>query len=208
MDDGTRESILREARRRETPPGFPAGCALLVVDMQRFFLEEPSHAFLPEGVALLPRLNAFIADFAAAGRPVFFSRHGHAVGGDAAAMGRWWGPSLLMEDDPLGELHPELEVPDGARIIAKETYDMFGGTELEDELRRLDVKRVVVTGVMSHLCVETTARSAFLRGFDVTLPVDGCASSRPELHESALRTLGDGFAALCTLDELSEALRG
>ena len=55
MDDGKRQSILREARKHETPPGFPAACALLVVDMQRFFLEEPSHAFLPyvaQGLAL------------------------------------------------------------------------------------------------------------------------------------------------------------
>jgi len=67
--------------------------ALLVIDMQRYFLETDSHAFLPSAPEILPNVLRIIAAFRAAGQPVFFTRHGHA-NGDRGAMNRWWGGAL------------------------------------------------------------------------------------------------------------------
>ena len=69
------------------------------------------------------------------------------------------------------------------------------------------VRGVVIAGVMTHLCCETSARDAFMEDLDVTLAVDAMASSCEELHLSALRTLVNGFAVAATAAEIRAALR-
>jgi len=60
----------------------------------------------------------------------------------------------------------------------------------------------VVCGVMTHLCCETTAREAFVRGFEVFFPVDGTASYNQKFHEASLQNLAHGFAILTTVEQL------
>ena len=207
--DGHAAIVLAElepyTRHHEFQPGFPGNSALLVLDMQRYFLDPSSHAYLPTGEAIVPAVNALASGFAAAGLPVFFSWHAYKKGEDAGALGRWW-MDALDEKDPLAPLHPSIKVPVGAMHIRKTTYDMFDGTDLAEMLKEKGVRCVVAAGVMTHLCVETTARSAFVRGFDAVVPVDACATSNAELHLSALRTLADGFAVVCPSEEILSRL--
>jgi len=193
------------ARRTEPALDFPKGTALLVVDMQRFFLEPDSHAYLPDGVAAMSKVNELVTAYASKKLPLAFSRHVHREGGDPGALGRWWN-DLIMEGDEMAELHPDLVAPDTAHYVQKDTYDMFRGNDLDDYLRANRVRTVVVTGVMTHLCVETTARSAFVRGYDVIVPADACGTSDPDLHVAALRTLADGFAVVCPTAVLLERI--
>ena len=118
----------------------------------------------------------------------------------AGAMGRWW-REILQDGDPMGELDPRLDAR--GRIITKTQYDAFYGTNLEKILREQGARGVVVCGVMTHLCCETTARSAFVTGFDVYLPVDATATYTEALHRASLLTLAHGFAVpLLTADLL------
>jgi len=194
----TAAALLRSADgyRREPPPRIAAdGTALLILDMQRCFLEEGSHAFVPSAPAVIGQINAL----AAALENVVLTRHVNTRE-NAGAMGRWW-RDHVGEHDPRGGLDPRL----GARgeIIVKTQYDAFYGTDLEKILRERGVKAVVVCGVMTHLCCETTARSAFVRGFDVYLPVDATATYTEALHRASLLTLAHGFAVpLLTADLL------
>ncbi len=190
-------ALLRSADgyRREPPPRIAAdGTALLILDMQRCFLEGDSHAFVPSAPAVIGQINALTA----ACENVIRTRHANTRE-NAGAMGRWWRD--LVGEDPLGELDHRLDAR--GDILVKTQYDAFYGTDLEKILRERGVKAVVVCGVMTHLCCETTARSAFVRGFDVYLPVDATATYTEALHRASLLTLAHGFAVpLLTADLL------
>ena len=76
---------------------------------------------------------------------------------------------------------------------------------LDSILRSLDVKKVVITGVLTHLCCASTARDAFMHDYETYIVVDGTASETEILHMSALRTLAHGFAVpVTTMEVLSK----
>lgn len=72
-------------------------------------------------------------------------------------------------------------------------------------LRGMGVEEVVVTGVMTNLCCETTAREAFVRGFRVFFSADATATANRELHEATLKNMAYGFAYLVDCDRLKAA---
>lgn len=206
--DEKSEMMLREIeqyRERHDINFTVENAALLVMDMQKYFLDEKSHAYVPSAPAIIPRIRSLIEAFLSDGRPVFFTRHIDVEEGQNP-MARWWKDSI-KEEDPLSEIIQELDFPD-ATIIKKNQYDAFYGTELEDLLKKRGIEQIVITGVMAHLCCETTARSAFVRGFEVFFPVDGTASYNQEFHQATLLNLSHGFAVPVLCKELENALRG
>ena len=184
---------------------FDAGSAgLVVLDMQDYFLSEDSHAFVPGGKAILPGIKNLIEAFQKAGRPAALTRHVNEVE-DAGMMVIWW-KDLITEDNPLSEITGSLKRFD-LPVIKKGQYDAFYGTDLEGFLRTNDVTQLVITGVMTHLCCETTARSAFVRGLEVFFPADGTATYNAGFHRASLLNLGHGFARITTVAQLSEAMK-
>lgn len=179
--------------------------ALLALDLQQYFLEPDSHAFVPSAPAILPAINTLAERFAAKGRPVVYSQHIND-GANAGGMSDWW-RDLIGPDHPFKSLSPALDVSLG-EILIKPQYDAFYQTDLEARLQGHGVQQVVIGGLMTHLCCETTARAAFVRGFDVFFLVDGTASYNREFHMASLRNLGHGFATLVTVQQVAEALAG
>ena len=177
----------------------PESSALLVIDLQRYFTERGSHAYLPAVNAVLPRILEAISAFRRHGRPVLFTRHAHRPG-EEGILGVWW-KDTIRETDPRSALDPRL-VSSNSPIIRKTRYSAFAGTDLGIRLWRLGVRTLVITGVMTHLCCETTARDAFTRDLQPVLLMDGTATGDEELHLSSLRTLADGFAEVLTVQEL------
>ena len=169
--------------------------ALLVLDMQEYFLRPYSHAFIPSAPAIVPNLQGLITNFCEANRPVIFTRHVNADV-DAGMMSRWWRDIIRA-----GSLESEIKAFDPSRgtVIQKNQYDAFYNSPLEETLSSRGVEQVVITGVMTHLCCETTARSAFVRGYEVFFCVDGTATYAEALHRASLLSLSHGFAipSLC-----------
>lgn len=205
---------MRGLRSRHLETAFqPARAALLVLDMQDYFLRPGSHAFIPSAAAILPNIQALINAFNAHQQPVVFTRHVNSDE-DAAGMGRWW-RDLIRSDSPDSKLASLLDpsTRSGQRpgsdpiIIRKSQYDAFYASPLEQTLRDLEVEQVVVTGVMTHLCCETTARAAFVRGFDVFFVADGTATYTEAFHRASLLNLAHGFAVLVLAEEILEELR-
>ncbi len=199
---------IEENARRLIPGAAPRGpefdiskAALLILDMQAYFLGEDSHAFVPDAPAIVSGLTGLARRFAAAGRPVIMTRHSNTAE-DAGMMKEWWN-DILEPGSPGAALEPVLEELSTA-VVAKTQYDAFYGTDLEALLLDAGVEQVVVTGVMTHLCVETTARSAFVRGFAVFLPADGTATYNREYHAASLLNLSHGTAAITTCSRLME----
>lgn len=193
-----RGRYFRERKWRKIEPFRKA--AVLAIDLQRYFLSPESRAFLPSAGRFVPRLVKFYSLVRELNVPIIFTRHYHAGG----TMTRWWGGDM-PKDDPLNGLLDEFK-PFAETVIEKRTYDAFYGTELEGMLGKLGVETVIVTGVMTHLCCETTAREAFVRGFNVVFPVDGTLTQNRLFHEATLRNLSHGFAVTPLLREVLEWL--
>lgn len=197
--------MLGEYRRRQSAIQLiPEISALLVLDMQSYFLEKTSHAFVPSGLAILPGVLQLVAAYEESGQPVVFTRHMNTLM-DAGMMARWWS-ELISPDTPPSDIIPELSNHAGI-VLIKSQYDAFLGTELDNILRKRGVGQVVITGVMTHLCCETTARSAFMRGFEVFFTVDGTATYTQAFHQATLLNLSHGFAIPVLVDEVLAAFK-
>jgi nicotinamidase-related amidase len=175
--------------------------ALCVIDMQNFFVDPGSHASFPAATGIIPNINRIIEAFMGIGRPVIFTRHALTEGDDPGIMAGWW-KDTVYDNTPGSRLSSELNVPDDAKVIRKTTYDAFHNTELKNILEQSGSQSVVITGVMTHLCCETTARTAFVNDIHVYFVIDATGTVNEELHLSTLRTLSDGFAVPVTTDTL------
>jgi nicotinamidase-related amidase len=174
--------------------------ALLVLDMQNYFLRDDSHAFIPSAPAILPNLQNLVEKFYAWDRPVILTHHVN-TDADAGMMSRWW-RDIIRPDSLAGEIHSSLDTAKGV-VIPKTQYDAFYNTPLEETLRGRGVEQVVITGVMTHLCCETTARSAFAHGFHVFFCVDGTATYTEEFHRASVLNLSHGFALPVLCEEIA-----
>ncbi|MFH0799792.1 MAG: isochorismatase family cysteine hydrolase [Pseudomonadota bacterium] len=176
--------------------------ALLIIDVQRYFFDPDGGAFLEGAPAILPNILKLIAAFRAAGLPVAFTRQAHRKGEPTGQMGRWWNDKLPWDGTPDAELIRELAPKDGDFLIAKTSYSAFEGTRLEEHLRKNGVTTTVICGVMTNLCVETTARHAFIRDFQPAVVEDACAANTPEHHRASILNLSYGFAFIEKTDGL------
>lgn len=78
--------------------------------------------------------------------------------------------------------------------LQKSRYSAFIGTNLNQILKNMKIDTLVITGIMTHLCCESTARDAFMRDYEVYFVIDATASYNETLHVSSLITLTNGFA--------------
>ena len=100
------------------------------------------------------------------------------------------------------EFIPEIQPAANEIVIEKTRYSAFHKTELDDRLRGLGIATLVVTGVGTNVCVETTCRDAYMRDYYVVVPSDLVASIDESLHEGSLRNLDRYFATVTSLAEI------
>ena len=181
----------------------PDRSALLALDLQSYFLDPDSHAFIPSAEAILPGIDSLMQAYARRHLPIFLTRHINQPQ-DAGLMATWW-RELISPTNPLSQITSRLDKSLGVEI-QKCQYDAFYRTPLEEMLRRNAVTQVVVCGVMTHLCCETTARSAFMRGFEVFFTVDGTATYNEAFHRATLLNLAHGFATPALVGEILSAV--
>jgi nicotinamidase-related amidase len=176
--------------------------ALLVIDMQSFFLEPASPLFTCGGLAILPNLKNAIHAFRQASRPVIFTRHVHHPDRlDAGIMGWWW-EGMCLEGSLESEIHPDLYPQTGEKVIFKHRYSAFYNTDLETILRCLKIEDIVVAGLMTNMCCESTARDAFYRDYRVFFLADGTGSITEEMHLASLLNLCFGFSWVTGVDNI------
>jgi bifunctional isochorismate lyase/aryl carrier protein len=190
----------RKGRKIDLKTGH---AALLILDMQRFFLDEISHAHIPSASAIVQKVKNLMNVFLKNKLPVILTRHLNTEK-DANLMGKWW-KDLITEENPLSEIIPELEYSN-AIVIKKTQYDAFYRTPLENLLKKKEITQIVITGVMTHICCETTSRSAFVRGFEVFFTIDGTATYDKDFHRATLLNLSHGFAVPVLCEEIKEQL--
>ncbi|KAG6555219.1 hypothetical protein Mapa_003259 [Marchantia paleacea] len=188
-----RTSSYKEYVTRERAPD-PSQAVLLVIDMQEHF------RFCAEDI--LPAVLQIIQDARRAKVPIVYTRTAYKEGEDHGILGEWWDGVI---DDALkeSELMPEVEFdPEQDKLIRKLTYSAFHGTDLESYCKDLGRNEVIITGVMTNLCCETTARDAFCRGFRVFFSTDATSTSSEEMHTATLLNIGFGFGYLVDKDSI------
>ena len=180
----------------------PGKCALMVVDMQHFFLEPNSPTYTIGGPAILPNAKRLLNAFRQADRPVIFTRHVHHPADlDVGIMGWWW-EGKCIEGSPESEIVPDLKPLPNEKVVLKHRYSAFYNTDLETVLRCLKIQDIVISGVMTNMCVESTARDAYFRDYRVWIPADGTGSINEEMHLASLMNLALGFAQVTTTESI------
>lgn len=180
--------------------------ALLVVDLQRYFVHPEGKAFLADAPAIIPRIRGLIEVFRKAGAPIIFTRQAHENGADTGQMGRWWHDKVIWEGTGDSQLTTEVSLTDTDIVITKTHYSAFEETTLDDELNKRSIEVLVICGVMTNLCVETTARHAFMKNYQPIIVEDACAAKNREYHRASILNLAYGFAHIETTDELLRKL--
>jgi nicotinamidase-related amidase len=181
--------------------------ALLIIDMQRDFMEPGGFGeTLGNDVSQLARAVKPIAAVLAAARAnemlVIHTREGHlpdlsdappakiARGepsrriGDPGPMGR-----ILIRGEAGHDIIPELSPLDSEVVIDKPGKGAFYATELGDVLKKYGIENLLVCGVTTEVCVNTTVREANDRGYRCVVLADGCASYFPEFHDMGLKMI-------------------
>ncbi|MGE3536243.1 MAG: cysteine hydrolase family protein [Candidatus Tectimicrobiota bacterium] len=185
----------------------PAHCALLIIDMQRDFLEAGGFgAALGNDVSQLRRTIApnrrLLTAWRTAGLPVLHTREGHRPDlsdlppakkirgrgsiciGDVGPMGR-----ILVRGEPGHDIIPELYPVPGEAVIDKPGKGAFFATDLHAILQHRGIKQLIVTGVTTEVCVHTTVREANDRGYDCLVPEDCVGSYFPQFQEIGLQMI-------------------
>jgi biuret amidohydrolase len=185
----------------------PARCALLIIDMQRDFLEPGGFGeMLGNDVAQLRRTVAptarLLAAWRAAGLPVIHTREGHRP--DLADLPpskrvRGRGAKRIGDDGPMGrilvrgeaghDIIPELYPEAGEPVVDKPGKGAFFATDLDAILKSRGIMQLVVCGVTTEVCVNTTVREANDRGHDCLVLEDCVGSYFPEFQEMGLRMI-------------------
>lgn len=184
----------------------PSTSALLVIDMQRFFLEPKSASFTCGGVAILPTVRRLIDAFRRSGRPVIYTRHVHHPGGNDLGIMGWWWQDNCVEGTPESEIAEPLAPLPTEKVVLKHRYSAFYDTDLGTVLRCAKVTDLVICGVMTNLCCESTARDAYFRDYRVFFPADANGTISEDMQLASLLNLAFGFAKVTTADALVAAL--
>jgi isochorismate hydrolase len=173
--------------------------ALLAIDMQNFF-HRIAHP-------VLRNILKVIQSCRQGNVPIIFTQHGHTQPeSNGGKLGEWWG-ELIIDGTEDWKFLPEMKIESNDTILPKKRYSAFFETDLDKTLRSRGIQDLIISGVMTNLCCETTARDAFMRDYRVFFLIDGTATGRSELHLATLKNLGFGFAYLLTCDELIHALK-
>jgi nicotinamidase-related amidase len=204
-----------------------ATCALLIIDMQRDFLEPGGFGeMLGNDVSQLRGTiepnRKLLATWRAKGWHVMHTREGHRPDlgclppakkirgrspttiGDAGPMGR-----ILVRGEAGHDIIPELYPQFGETVIDKPGKGAFFATDLHAILQNRGIKQLIVTGVTTEVCVNTTVREANDRGYDCLVPSDCVGSYFPEFQEMGLKMIkaqGGIFGWVSDSKKILEAL--
>lgn len=202
----------------------PAYTALLVIDMQRDFCSPGGYAETAGFDILhlrrpIPNILRLIDAARTAGMLVIYTREGHrpdlsdcppakmarsrvagAPIGSSGPLGR-----LLIRGEYGHGIVDELAPQKGEPVVDKPGYGAFHQTDLEAILRARDIRHLILTGVTTEVCVQSTLREATDRGYLCTTVNDACASPSPELHRASMITIraeGGIFGTVANTDDV------
>jgi len=195
--------------------------ALLLIDMQTGFLHPEASLTVPPGLELIPNLQRLLTFFRAHDLPVIYTafvaspniptqrvdpfglEHQPPVPGEPTGYGHPSGNCQLTATGAESpEIYPALAPLPTEPVIQGYSLDKFYGTPLDQLLRARDIRHLVITGVMTDLCVLGTAFSASTREYRVTLVSDGCATLWQNIQDAVIDIVRRKLGRVLTTDEV------
>jgi ureidoacrylate peracid hydrolase len=202
----------------------PGRAALIVIDMQNDFCAEGGMmdhegGDLSQVQAMAERLPSLIDAARAAGVFVVFVRNVYSTDNNWYLSEVWLEQAARRRGESYtrrpvceagewnGDFYGDVRPLAGEPIVTKHRFDAFTNTDLDLVLRAHRIETIVLTGVATNVCVETTARAGFVRDYYIVLAGDGTATYSAEEHDAALRTIDKYFGEVTSLDELARLWR-
>lgn len=181
------------ASQADLTPARLANASLVLIDLQNEYVS--GALALPEAASAIANSAALLAKARQAGAPVLHVAHRGRQGG------------MFDRSAERGAIVAQLTPVDGEAVIEKELPNAFAKTDLERRLQQTGRKEIILVGMMTHMCVSSTARAALDLGFRTTIDATGCATrDLPDglggtipartVHEVALAELSDRFAII------------
>jgi len=208
----------REAFERALAPE-PGRTALVVVDMQRGFLDPGEAMEVPPAREIVPAIQNLLGVFRARRLPVVFTEFvysesvpvligrlhpEHRPAPPGAPRGFGLPSSSCLEGTASAETVPDLAPRPDEIVVRKRGYDAFAGTILDRALRARNVTSLVVTGTMTDICVLATVTAALHREYRVTVVEDGVATLWPEIQRATLDIIGRAYGRIATGKEVAD----
>jgi ureidoacrylate peracid hydrolase len=207
----------RVTARCGTPHPFarldPARTALVVVDLQNGFMrEDVAHAWCPMAERIVPNVNRLAAALRAAGGAVFWIQNTFEARCEtewsvmqemATPAARARRAAAMSEGTEGHRLWPALDVRPDDEVVRKVRYSAFiqGASDLPQRLRARGLDTVLITGTVTNVCCESSARDAMMLNFKVVMVSDGCAAVTDEEHAASLIAFHLQFGDVLTVEE-------
>lgn len=214
MPDYVIERVMKKRGRLRVFDHFDASkTALVVIDMQQFYVAD-----VPPAVAIVPNINRLAREFRAKGAAVAWVSmtagengrslwplyHEFFFSGEAAARHR----DNLTEGVPGHALFAGLDVQPGDIQSTKHRFSAFipGKSDLPEKLAERGIENVVIVGMLTNMCCETSARDAMMLDFKVVMVSDANAARYEEDHNIGFSTVFQSFGDVMTTDEVLDTL--
>jgi nicotinamidase-related amidase len=174
----------------------PKRAALLVIEMQNVFRTDLNMISDKQ----LQNIHAIVEASEAAGVNVIYVQHNDSSE-ISKSMVDWWNGDKIEHGSEGWKIIDSFNTS-GKTIIDKNQYSAFFKTGLDDLLRKNGIEDVIIVGVMTNCCCETTAREAFMYGYRVFFINDATSTINEDLHLAALKNLSFGFACVQNTQEI------
>lgn len=159
--------------------------ALLIIDMLNDFIKRGAPLEVPKARGIIRNIRRELEKARRAGIPVIYCCDRHEPRDQEFEV---WPPHAVRGTQGA-EIIEELRPIKGEPVVAKKTYSAFYHTSLEKILKRLGVKHLILTGVVTNICILYTAVDAYMRGYEITVPEDCVAGLKAEDSLFALRQI-------------------
>ncbi len=185
--------------------------ALLVIDLERGFIDESSPLCIRGAAATLPACGQAIAYAREAGVPVFFIHRAYRANGSDVEACRY--PGWQAGGKPLApgstgpgsvETPPEVTPQEGDYVVLKPRFSAFFQTELDLILRRLGVRTLYLTGTTTPNCIRTTCYDGLSLDYNVGILTDCCSSNSEEIQQANMVDMANIGATLMTCAEFCD----
>jgi nicotinamidase-related amidase len=180
--------------------------ALVVIDLQRGLIGLPLAPHSSETV--VGNTARLAAAFREIGAPVILVRVSHEPDGGAALQPRADEPAAPPKVDPqFAELVAELDQQPSDLVVTKRQWGAFHGTELDLQLRRRGITDIVLTGIVTNMGVESTARQSYEHGYNTVIVSDATSALSDTDHEFALTRVFPKISQVDTADAVLGQLK-
>lgn len=187
----------------------PAKTALLVIDMQNDFVLEGAPMEVPAARDAIPHIQRLITQARALNVPVIYSQHTLLEDSQNSILEATYNPKLftvgMRKGTPGVQVIDDLKPQAEDTIIEKYRYDAFHNTLLEPTLKNIrglnQIDTVIITGTLTEVCCESTARGAYMRDYKVAFISDATGGLSDEAQRATEDAMGKFFGRVMNTDQ-------